>query len=206
MIDERKWIEVKHVLVLGAGGVLGSEITRQLEQYSEVQQTCYDIRYIIYNRANGSNIQADVCDEAVLKEAVKGQDYVVCSLNGDWLAQAHCLVSVLNEQRNVHIIWVTGMGIHNEVAGIHGIMWKRYAAMYPDYIKAADCIAGSGIPYTLIRTADLTESYKTTYHLHKAGERAHSRYVSRTAVAMLISKIILSEENYGMNESIGITD
>ncbi len=95
---------------------------------------------------------------------------------------------------------------HNEVTGIHGLMWKRYAAMYPEYIKAADCIAGSGIPYTLIRTADLTESDKKTYHLHKAGEKAHSRYVSRTAVAMLICKIILAEDNYGMNESIGITD
>ena len=194
------------MLVLGAGGVLGSEITRQLEQYAEVKQTCYDIRCIGYHRANGRNIQADVCDEKALKEAVKGQDYVVCSLNGDWLAQAHSLVSVLKEQRNTHIIWVTGMGIHNEVAGIHGLMWKRYAAMYPDYIKAADFIVGSGIPYTLIRTADLTESDKTTYHLHKAGEKAHSRYVSRTAVAMLICKIILSENHYGINESIGITD
>ena len=206
MADERKWIEVKHVLVLGAGGVLGSEITRQLEQYSEVEQTCYDIRHIGYHRANGRNIQADVCDETALQEAVKEQDYVVCSLNGDWLAQAHSLVSVLKAQKNVHIIWVTGMGIHNEVTGIHGLMWKRYAAMYPEYIKAADCIAESGIPYTLIRTADLTESDKTTYHLHKAGEKAHSRYVSRTAVAMLICKIILSEDHYGMNESIGITD
>lgn len=197
---------MKYVLVLGAGGVLGSEITRQLEQYAEVEQTCYNIRCIGYHRANGRNIQADVCDEKALKEAVKGQDYVVCSLNGDWLAQAHSLVSVLKEQRNAHIIWVTGMGIHNEVTGIHGLMWKRYAAMYPDYIKAADYIAGSGIPYTLIRTADLTESDKTTYHLHKAGEKAHSRYVSRTAVAMLICKIILSEDHYGMNESIGITD
>lgn len=56
-------IKVKHILVLGAGGVLGSEITRQLEQYSEVEQTCYDMRRIVYHRANGRNIQADACNE-----------------------------------------------------------------------------------------------------------------------------------------------
>ena len=47
---------MKHVLVLGAGRILGSEITRQSEQYSEVEQTCYDIRHIGYHRVNGMNI------------------------------------------------------------------------------------------------------------------------------------------------------
>ena len=197
---------MKRVLILGAGGVLGSEITRQLEQQSNVQQICYDIRQIFYERSNGRNICADVCDENALQQAVGDVDFVVCSLNGDWLSQARTLVSVLHGQQNVRIIWVTGMGIHNEVSGIHGMMWRRYAAMYPDYIQAADCIANSGIPYTLVRTADLTESGDASYHLHHAGEKAHSRYVSRAAVAALIVKMIQSENNWGLNESIGITD
>ena len=197
---------MKNVLVLGAGGILGSEITRQLEQQSDINQTCYDIRKISYARSNGKNICADVCDENALRIAAEGQDFVVCSLNGDWLSQAQTLVSVLHGRQDVRIIWVTGMGIHNEVAGIHGLMWRRYAAMYPDYIQAADCIANSGIPYTLLRTADLTESRDASYHLHHAGEKAHSRYVSRAAVAALIVKMIQSEDNWGLNESIGITD
>ena len=197
---------MKNVLVLGASGVLGSEITRQLEQQPEVRQTCYDIRRIFYKRRNGRNIRADVCDETALCQAAEGQDFVVCSLNGDWLSQARTLVSVLHGRHDVRIIWVTGMGIHNEVSGIHGLMWRRYAAMYPDYIQAADCIANSGIPYTLVRTADLTESGDTSYHLHHAGGKAHSRYVSRAAVAALIIKMIQSEDGLGLNESIGITD
>lgn len=197
---------MKNVLVLGAGGVLGSEITRQLEQQPEVRQTCYDIRQIAYKRSNGRNICADVCDGNALRQAVSGVDFIVCSLNGDWLSQAQTLVSVLHGRQDVRIIWVTGMGIHNEVSGIHGLMWRRYAAMYPDYIQAADCIATSGIPYTLVRTADLTESGDPSYHLHHAGEKAHSRYVSRAAVAALIVKIIQSDNSFGLNESIGITD
>lgn len=170
---------MKNVLILGAGGVLGSEITRQLEQQSDVRQICYDIRQISYKRSNGKNICADACDENALRQAVSGVDFVVCSLNGDWLSQAQTLVSVLHGRQDVRIIWVTGMGIHNEV---------------------------SGIPYTLVRTADLTESGDASYHLHHAGEKAHSRYVSRAAVAALIVKMIQSEDGLGLNESIGITD
>ena len=197
---------MKNVLVLGAGGVLGSEITRQLEQQPDVRQTGYDVRRISYARSNGKNICADVCDENALRQAVSGVDFIVCSLNGDWLSQAQTLVSVLHGRQDVRIIWVTGMGIHNEVSGIHGLMWRRYAAMYPDYIQAADCIVNSGIPYTLVRTADLTESGDTSYRLHHAGEKAHSRYVSRAAVAALIVKMIQSDNSLGLNESIGITD
>ena len=197
---------MKNVLILGADGVLGSEITRQLEQLPNVQQTCYDIRQIPYERSNGRNICADVCDENALRQAVRDVDFVVCSLNGDWLSQAQTLVSVLHGRQDVRIIWVTGMGIHNEVSGIHGLMWRRYAAMYPDYIQAADCIVNSGIPYTLVRTADLTESGDISYQLHHAGEKAHSRYVSRVAVAALIVKMIQSEDDLWLNESVGITD
>ena len=70
------------------------------------------------------------------------------------------------------------------------------------YIKVADLIADSGIPYMLIRTADLTEFGDESYHLHREGEKAHSRYVSRAAVAALLSRIILSDNGFGLNESI----
>lgn len=45
-----------------------------------------------------------------------------------------------------------------------------------------------------------------SYHLHKEGEKASSRYASRAAVAALIAKIILDENGFGLNESIGITN
>lgn len=70
----------------------------------------------------------------------------------------------------------------------------------------ADLIADSGIPYMLIHTADLTEFGDESYRLHCEGEKAQSRYVSRAAVAVLISRIILSDDGFGLNEIIGIND
>ena len=92
------------------------------------------------------------------------------------------------------------------LANLYSTVDGVFVARYPDYIQAADCIANCGIPYTLVRTADLTESGDISYHLHHAGEKAHSRYVSRAAVAALIVKMIQSETGFGLNESIGITD
>lgn len=197
---------MKKVLTLGADGVLGSEITRQLEAQSEVTQRCFDICPISYQRSNGENVQGDVCDQQKLQDAVKGMDYIVCSLNGDWLKQASTIVSVVQKGKKAHIIWVTGMGIHNEVPGLYGRMWRKYAQIYPNYIKAADVIAQSGLPYTLVRTADLTQNTNNKYRLYKEGEKVKSKYVSRAAVAKMIVDLITSERPFGINESIGITN
>lgn len=64
---------MKRVLVIGADGILGSEITRKLEQYSDIEQICYDIRQILYKRSNGTNIRADICDQKILQQALDGR-------------------------------------------------------------------------------------------------------------------------------------
>lgn len=49
--------------------------------------------------------------------------------------ETRSIVSVLSGRNDVRIIWVTGMKIHNEVAGIYGAMWRGYIAMYPATLK-----------------------------------------------------------------------
>lgn len=194
-----------NVLTLGAAGVLGSEIVRWLETLPDVKQTCADIRKPTYHCPNGVNVQVDARDVSQLAPLVKGQDFIVCSLNGDWLTMAKALVAAIPTGQNTRIIWVTGLGIHNEVSGLYGLYWRHYAAAYPDYIEAADAIAASGFPYTLVRTADLTEDGDSSYHLQKEGQGVNSRFVSRAAVARLITEIIADPALY-RNESIGITN
>lgn len=194
------------VLTLGAAGILGSEITRQLESMPDVEQVCCDVRGLPCRRKNGTNVQANAREKSQLVPLVKGQDFIVCSLNGDWLGMAKALVAAIPEGQDTQIIWVTGLGIHNEVRGIYGLFWRHYAAAYPDYIEAADYIASSGFPYTLIRTADLTENGDSSYHLQKEGQSVNSRFVSRAAVAKLITRIVTEPTQIYRNESIGITN
>lgn len=198
---------MKRVLVLGAQGHLGKEIVKQLEKEKTIEQTCYDRELITYLPANGHNIQADVCDPVALYKVTLHQDYIVCSLNGDWLKQAQTLVEVLKDNTHVTLIWITGMGIHDEVKGRFAHVWRGYVRMYPEYIQAANCIMHSGIHYTLLRTADLVETTShIPYCLHFDGEEARSQYVSISNVAQFIVKMIIDENQTYVNKSIGITN
>ena len=85
------------VLTLGAAGVLGSEITRQLESLPDVEQICCDVRGLPYRRKNGTNVKANAREKSQLVPLVKGQDFIICSLNGDWLGMAKALVAAIPE-------------------------------------------------------------------------------------------------------------
>ena len=74
----------------------------------------------------------------------------------------------------------------------------------PEYVQAADAIAESGTPYTLIRAAHLTDGNNEQYYIQHEGEKLHANSVDRIAVAHLIYDLIVNEE--GINESLGITN
>lgn len=191
---------------MGAAGELGTEMTKQLENVNDIKQICFDQVEIPYQRRNGMNVIGDACNLLEVFEVIQDVDTIVCSLNGDWLLQAQTLVKAIGEKRNPRILWVTGMGIHNEVPGMIGVMWRKYVAIYPEYIDAADTIATSGKPYVLIRTADLTDENESQYNLYKEGDQVKQKYVSRKAVAHLVSDIITEHIKVKERESIGITN
>ena len=104
-----------NILTLGAAGVLGSEIVQQLEVLPDVAQTCADIHKPTYHCPNGINVQVDARDQSQLAPLVNGQNFIVCSLNGDWLAMAKALVAAIPEKQETHIIWVIKHSWHTFV-------------------------------------------------------------------------------------------
>ena len=65
--------------------------------------------------------------------AMDGQDVLLCSLEGDVLTMAKNIVAALAKTSVKRIIWITGMGIHHEIKGFHGIMLNQLAKK--PYIK-----------------------------------------------------------------------
>ena len=69
---------------------------------------------------------------------------------------------------------MTGVGIHHEVPGPVKEMLDKLCESQPDYVKAADTVMNSGLEYTLLRGAHLTDGDNRKYFVQKEGEFLHA--------------------------------
>ena len=95
---------------------------------------------------------------------------------------------------------------HHEVPGEIGKVLDGFVARFPDYVKAADTIAASGIPYTLVRAGNIVDGNKLDYQLQEEGEPATGGSVDRPAVAKFIVDIIMDKNGLGRNDSLGVVN
>ena len=195
---------MKNILILGATGRIGKLLV-PLFNKEEHKITVYvrDAKKIGESK-NVNMIEGNVLDETALTESMKGQDIVIAVLSGDLFTYANNIVSALKKNAVKRIIWVTGMGIHHEVPGEVGKLLDDLCRQMPEYVQAADAIAESGTPYTLIRAAHLTDGHNEQYYIQHEGEELHANSVDRIAVAHLIYDLIANEK--GINDSLGVTN
>lgn len=150
-------------------------------------------------------IQGDALDMVDVLRAMDGQDVLLCSLEGDVLTMANNIAAALEETSVKRIIWITGMGIHREIKGIHGMMLNQLAKKMPEYITAADTIAASSAVTTLLRCPGIRDGEGETYRLTREGETPACWVVDRAAIAQCMADMI-ADETLGANESLGITN
>ena len=200
---------MKQILVLGATGGIGHWVTKFLQEADTIGQTVYvrtptklDASII----GNVAVLQGDVMDTESLSAAMQGQDIVVAALSGDWLGQAKSVAAAMKDSSVSHVFWVTGLGIQREVSGETGKVLEYYVNRFPEYIEAAEVIASSGVPYTLVRAANLMNGENMTYHVQQEGEPVHTEVVDRCAVAKFIADQITTKSNLGNHNSFGITN
>jgi Saccharopine dehydrogenase and related proteins len=200
---------MKHVLVLGATGGIGHWVTKLLAEKTNIQQTVYVRTPEKLDTEIASHvqvIQGDVLDTKSLSEIMQGKDIVVAALSGDWFGQAKSIAEAMKELPIQHIFWVTGLGIHREVPGRTGELLEYYVNRFPEYIQAAELIAGAGIPCTLVRAANLQNGSNMVYYVQQEGEPVHGETVDRCAVAKYITDCIVENTDLSENASVGITN
>ena len=147
----------------------------------------------------------DVLNHAALKQAMQGQDIVYANLTGEDLdIQANSVIAAMKACDVKRLIFVLSLGIYDEVPGKFG-EWNNAVIGEPlkPFRRAADAIEASGLEYTILRPAWLTDEDIIDYELTSRKEPFKGTIVSRKSVAALITDIIDKPEKH-IGENIGI--
>ena len=199
---------MKKVVIFGAAGHTGKYITRKMQKTADIELSVFvrnPQKFEGMDMSGVSIILGDALKPEDVKRAMEGQDVLLCSLEGDVLTMAKNITAALAETSVKRIIWITGMGIHHEITGLHGLMLNQLAKKMPEYITAADTIAASSAVTTLLRCPGIRDGEGEAYRLTREGEKPAGWTVDRAAIAQCMADMI-ADEALGANESLGITN
>jgi uncharacterized protein YbjT (DUF2867 family) len=192
---------MRKVLILGANGSIAREATELFLNETDAELTLY-LRDPL--RLGGSDldrvrvVQGDVLDEATLTRAIVGQDVVYAGLAGDLERMAEGIVQAMGETGVRRLIFISSMGIYDEVPGQH------YSSVLDPYRKAAEVIEASELDYTILRPAWFTDADEVDYETTQKGEPFKGGVVSRKSVAALVVKLAMSLE-LEVRHSLGVS-
>lgn len=201
---------MKKILILGAGGQVAQWVIRALAGREDIALTL-----LLRNPgklptpvpANGTVLAGDVLDQALLRQTMPGHDLVYANLVGDDMeAQANSIIAAMRASSVGRLVFVLSMGIYDEVPGNFGA-WNnaRLAEHLKPFRRAADAIEASGLAYTIVRPAWMTDEDEVDYELTTRHAPFKGTVVSRRSVADLIASIIEAPDlhlhaNLGVNK------
>lgn len=199
---------MSNVLILGANGQIAKLAEKQL-----LAETPHHLTLFLRNasRISASNASretivdgsADNADQ--LKKAALGQDIVYANLAGNNIEdQAKAVVTALDTVGIKRLIWISTLGIYDEVPGKFG-EWNNATLQgyLQRYAAAAKVLEDSDLDYTLIRPAWLTNNDVIDYETTQKGDAFKGTEVSRKSIADFVVKLI-NDPSQEVRHSVGI--
>lgn len=199
--------QMTNVLIIGATGSIGSVTRKYFLENTDDQLTLmsrYPQKLGQLNECRERVIAGSVMDTTILQAALQGQDVVFAALSGDLAKMARQLVRVVEQTGVRRLLFITSMGIYNEIPANVGTSGNlRSNPILQNYRDAADIIAGSNLNYTTIRPGWFDNGDDTNYQLTKKGEPFGGHDVSRQSIADLVVRLS-HDETLGSRDSLGI--
>lgn len=194
------------VLVLGAGGAIAQHVIENLKDDKNIELTLFARRTneLLQQAPDSKLIKGDVLNRNELDSAIKGQDVVYANLGGQLDKMAIEIVKSMEANGVNRLIFVTSLGIYNEIPGKFG-QWneRMIGSELVRYRHAADAIENSSLDYTIVRPSWLTDKDETDFETTQKGEPFIGTEVSRKAVATYILEIIKNPHK-DIRASVGV--
>jgi uncharacterized protein YbjT (DUF2867 family) len=191
------------ILILGANGQIARVATELFLEINNVELKLFLRKSSRINNLKGKEniqiIEGDVLDEKALENAMVGCDVVYANLSGNMEQQAQNIVKAMSNTGVKRLIFVSSMGIYDEVPG------ERHGSILDPYRNSVKVIEASNLDYTIIRPAWLNNNNEIAYGTTKKGEtfKNHSAYVLRKSVADLIVRLSTTP-NFEIRSSLGV--
>ena len=186
---------MKNVLILGASGQIAQWVTAALAERSDSALTLLlrnPKKLSGTEPPNAKVVIGSALDKKLLGQILPGQDIVYANLTGDDIdLQARSIIAAMRAAGVARLIFVLSLGIYDEVPGKFG-EWNN-ATIGEDlkpFRRAADAIEASGLDYTIVRPAWLTDEDEVDYELTTRHEPFKGTVVSRKSVADVIVKLV----------------
>lgn len=197
------------VLILGANGAISKAAIN-----SFLENTSYTLRLFLRDANRLPDYasdrirvrEGDATNFEDVNRAMEDVDIVLASLSGELDKEAQTIVDAMNANNVKRLIFVTSIGIYNEVPGNFGLWVQDQISDYlVIYRKAADIIEQSDLDYTIFRPAWLTHTNEIDYEITKKDEPFKGTEVSRKSVAAIAVQIakdpaLYSRDNIGINK------
>lgn len=150
-------------------------------------------------------VEGDATDSAAVSKAVRGADIVYANLAGDNMdEEARAVVSAMKAEGVSRLVWISSIGIYDEVPGAFGAWNNEVLKNYlPPYKRAAKIIEESGLDYTIVRPAWLTDKDEVEYETTKKPEPFKGTEVSRASIADYVLGIVKNPAK-DLRESVGV--
>lgn len=184
------------IAILGAAGQIAQLVEPMLLKKTDVDMVLYLRHPNKLHQVDESReeiIKGDASNFNELKAALAGVDLVYANLAGANIEdQAKTVVKAMDAKGIKRLIWVSSLGIYDEVPGKFGEWNKNILGSYlSTYRAAADKITESDLDYTIIRPAWLTNKDEVNYEKTVGAQTPFKgTEVSRLSVADYIVNII----------------
>lgn len=179
-----------NILILGAHGQIARAAMDLFLAETPANLTLYlrNAHRLRHYESRARVVEGDVLDLGVLKVAMAGHDVVYANLDGPLEQLARNIVKAMVTTGVNRLIFVSSMGIYDEVPG------QRYRSILDPYRDAAKVIEAADLDYTILRPAWLNNRDEVDYGTTQKGEpfKNPDGVVSRKSVAHLVVQLAMN--------------